>query len=100
MLTYYFNIFQEFTEDCLDLTEAPAQNNLSVTELEETVEDQQLLLHHKTNFLKEMFKIIIDGLRLSVVSNGTLSLTFSSEKNYIYVDLSEGLFTLALPQMN
>ncbi|KAJ6664668.1 hypothetical protein lerEdw1_006241 [Lerista edwardsae] len=68
-------MYQELSEDCLDLLdmlEAPMQEELSISQLEETEEDQvQESSGHKNNFLKEIIKLMIEGIGLSVGTSRT-----------------------------
>ncbi|XP_053155888.1 lysosomal-trafficking regulator isoform X2 [Hemicordylus capensis] len=65
-------MYQELSENCLAMLETPVQKSLSVSQMEETEEeDRQDLLTHNMLFLKEMFKIMIEGIGLSVGTSRT-----------------------------
>nr|XP_056708316.1 lysosomal-trafficking regulator isoform X1 [Euleptes europaea] len=63
-------MYQELTEDCFDMlemSEAPVQDRIPVSQTEQTDEVyQQELPENKNPFLQEMFKIMIEGIGLSV----------------------------------
>lgn len=71
----------------MDMAEAPFQDRISVSQIEQTEVYQQELPKTKNPFLQEMFKIMIEGIGLSVVSNHALYLlTFSNLKNRTHED--------------
>ncbi|XP_044275947.1 lysosomal-trafficking regulator isoform X2 [Varanus komodoensis] len=61
-------IYQELSDNCLvEMVEASVQSGLSVSQMEEAEqEDRKEQLTHKNLFLKEMLKIMIEGIALSV----------------------------------
>nr|XP_006122129.1 lysosomal-trafficking regulator isoform X1 [Pelodiscus sinensis]XP_014428565.1 lysosomal-trafficking regulator isoform X1 [Pelodiscus sinensis]XP_025039908.1 lysosomal-trafficking regulator isoform X1 [Pelodiscus sinensis]XP_025039909.1 lysosomal-trafficking regulator isoform X1 [Pelodiscus sinensis]XP_025039910.1 lysosomal-trafficking regulator isoform X1 [Pelodiscus sinensis]XP_025039911.1 lysosomal-trafficking regulator isoform X1 [Pelodiscus sinensis] len=63
-------IYQEPTEDCLDVLgtpEAIIQHRLSTSQLEVSEEEDQRELPSNTNsFLKEMFKMLVEGIKISI----------------------------------
>uniref|UniRef100_A0A8C5F1U2 Lysosomal-trafficking regulator n=1 Tax=Gopherus evgoodei TaxID=1825980 RepID=A0A8C5F1U2_9SAUR len=65
-------IYQEPTEDCFDVLGTPEttiQCRLSTSQLEASEEEVQRELPSNTNsFLKEMFKMMIEGIKVSIVS--------------------------------
>ncbi|XP_042325199.1 lysosomal-trafficking regulator isoform X2 [Sceloporus undulatus] len=59
-------MYQELSDNYLDMIEASVQSRISISQLEETEKDnQQELPTYKSPFLKEMFKIMIEGLSVS-----------------------------------
>ncbi|XP_073194262.1 lysosomal-trafficking regulator isoform X3 [Lepidochelys kempii] len=63
-------IYQEPTEDCLDVLGTPEttiQCRLSASQLEASEEEDQQELPSSTNyFLKEMFKMMVEGIKVSI----------------------------------
>uniref|UniRef100_A0A8C0C2N2 Lysosomal trafficking regulator n=1 Tax=Buteo japonicus TaxID=224669 RepID=A0A8C0C2N2_9AVES len=60
--------------DVLGITENTSQSRLSTSQLEVPEEEGQQELPSKTNpFLKEMFKMLVEGIKVSLVSNYMLS---------------------------
>ncbi|XP_067321110.1 lysosomal-trafficking regulator [Anolis sagrei] len=60
-------MYQELSESYLHMIEGSVQSRISVSQLDETDKgDQQELPTYKNPFLKEMFKIMIEGIGLSV----------------------------------
>nr|XP_013800926.1 PREDICTED: lysosomal-trafficking regulator [Apteryx mantelli mantelli] len=63
-------IYSASTEECLDvlgITEAPSQSRLSASRLEASEEENQQELPSRTNpFLKEMFKVLVEGIKVSI----------------------------------
>ncbi|EMP27274.1 Lysosomal-trafficking regulator [Chelonia mydas] len=63
-------IYQEPTEDCLDVLGTPEttiQCRLSASQLEASEEEDQQELPSNTNyFLKEMFKMMVEGIKVSI----------------------------------
>ncbi|XP_029766901.1 lysosomal-trafficking regulator [Terrapene carolina triunguis] len=66
-------IYQEPTEDCFDVLGTPEttiQCRLSTSQLEASEEEDQRELPNNTNsFLKEMFKMMIEGIKVSIVTS-------------------------------
>ncbi|KAL8185864.1 UNVERIFIED_CONTAM: hypothetical protein K2H54_059139 [Gekko kuhli] len=66
-------LYKEFTEDCfdmLDMSEATVQDRIPVPQIEQTEEMyQQEQPKNKNIFMQEMFKIMIEGIGLSVGTN-------------------------------
>ncbi|XP_063162622.1 lysosomal-trafficking regulator isoform X2 [Candoia aspera] len=57
----------DLSENCLEMIEAPFQNRSSLSQMDKTEkEDEQKQLTPKNTFLREMFKIMIEGIGLSV----------------------------------
>ncbi|XP_065486597.1 lysosomal-trafficking regulator isoform X2 [Caloenas nicobarica] len=63
-------IYLASTEECLDIlgiTEAASQSKLSASQLEVPEEESQQELPNRTNpFLKEMFKMLVEGIKVSI----------------------------------
>ncbi|XP_054831083.1 lysosomal-trafficking regulator [Eublepharis macularius] len=63
-------MYQELNDDCfdmLDMSEAPLQDRPPLSQMEQTeVEYQQELTKYKNPFMQEMFKIMIEGIGLSI----------------------------------
>ncbi|NWZ19120.1 LYST regulator, partial [Asarcornis scutulata] len=63
-------IYLASTEECLDLlgiTETTSQSRLSASQLEVPEEENQQELPNRTNpFLKDMFKMLVEGIKLSL----------------------------------
>ncbi|KAM9196354.1 LOW QUALITY PROTEIN: lysosomal-trafficking regulator [Mergus octosetaceus] len=63
-------IYLASTEECLDLlgiTETTSQSRLSASQLEAPEEENQQELPNRTNpFLKDMFKMLVEGIKLSL----------------------------------
>ncbi|XP_064915824.1 lysosomal-trafficking regulator isoform X2 [Columba livia] len=63
-------IYLASTEECLDvlgITEATSQSRLSASQLEVPEEESQQELPNRTNpFLKEMFKMLVEGVKVSI----------------------------------
>ncbi|NXA37739.1 LYST regulator, partial [Eudromia elegans] len=66
-------IYSASTEECLDIlgiTEASSQSRLSASRLEVSEEESQQELPNRTNpFLKEMLKMLIEGIKASIGSS-------------------------------
>ncbi|NWW43367.1 LYST regulator, partial [Pedionomus torquatus] len=63
-------IYLASTEECLDvlgITEATSQSRLSASQLEVPEEESQQELPNRTNpFLKDMFKMLVEGVKVSI----------------------------------
>ncbi|NXP15950.1 LYST regulator, partial [Thinocorus orbignyianus] len=63
-------IYLASTEECLDvlgITETTSQSRLSASQLEVPEEESQQELPNRTNpFLKEMFKMLVEGVKVSI----------------------------------
>ncbi|KAF1505065.1 Lysosomal-trafficking regulator, partial [Eudyptula minor novaehollandiae] len=63
-------IYLASTEECLDvlgITETTSQSRLSASQLEVPEEESQQELPNRTNpFLKEMFKMLVEGIKVSI----------------------------------
>ncbi|NWX51324.1 LYST regulator, partial [Steatornis caripensis] len=66
-------IYLASTEECLDvlgITETTSQSRLSASQLEVPEEESQQELPNRTNpFLKEMFKMLVEGIKVSIGSS-------------------------------
>ncbi|XP_005291247.2 lysosomal-trafficking regulator isoform X3 [Chrysemys picta bellii] len=66
-------IYQEPTEDCFDVLGTPEttiQCRLSTSQLEVSEEEDQQELPNNTNsFLKEMFKMMVEGIKVSIATS-------------------------------
>ncbi|XP_078239262.1 lysosomal-trafficking regulator isoform X4 [Pogona vitticeps] len=71
-------IYQELSENFLDMMEGPVESKLSVSQMEEPEkEDQQEMPNHRNIFMKEMFKIMTEGMALSA---GTSKISTSRQQ--------------------
>lgn len=65
--------FLACTEECLDvlgITEHASQSRLSASQADVLEEESQQELPSRGNpFLKEMFKMLVEGVKVSIVSN-------------------------------
>lgn len=65
--------FLASTEECLDvlgITEHGSQSRLGASQMDVPEEEsQQELLSRGNPFLKEMFKMLVEGIKVSIVSN-------------------------------
>ncbi|KAL7987549.1 hypothetical protein Chor_006468, partial [Crotalus horridus] len=60
-------MYQDLSENCPEMIEIPFQNRSSISQLDKTEkEDEQKELTPGNTFLREMFKIMIEGIGLSI----------------------------------
>ncbi|XP_075002602.1 lysosomal-trafficking regulator isoform X6 [Calonectris borealis] len=66
-------IYLASTEECLDvlgITETTSQSRLSASQMEVPEEESQQELPNRTNpFLKEMFKMLVEGIKVSIATS-------------------------------